>query len=41
MLPKVAVGGHCCAQAIHVENYRSLVGDGLIDEILRLIRDVV
>jgi trehalose synthase len=40
MLPKVAIGAHCCAQATHVENYRPLVGDGLIDEILQLSGDL-
>ena len=33
MLPKVAIGRHCCAQSTNLENYRPLVGDALIDEI--------
>ncbi len=40
MLPEVAVGRHCCAESIHVDNYRPLVGDGLIDEIHALSRDL-
>jgi len=33
MLPKVGIGRHCCAQSTNLENYRTLVGDALIDEI--------
>ena len=36
MLPKVGVGRYCCAESTNVENYRPLVGDELIDEILSL-----
>jgi trehalose synthase len=36
MLPKVAIGRHCCAQSTNVDNYRPLVGDALIDEIIEL-----
>lgn len=40
MLPKVAVGLHCCAPSTNVENYRALVGDSLVDEIQQLSRDL-
>ena len=36
MLPQVAVGRHCCAPATDIENYRPLVGDEVIDEVLEL-----
>ena len=39
-LPKVAVGRHLSSQSIHLENYRSWVGDALIDEILELSREL-
>lgn len=38
MLPRVAVGRHCCAPATDIDNYRPLVGDGVIDEIRELSR---
>lgn len=40
MLPKVAIGRHCCAQSTNLENYRPLVGDGLIDEINALAAEL-
>lgn len=40
MLPKVAVGRHCCAPSTNVENYRALVGDDLIDEIVDICHDL-
>ena len=40
MLPKVAVGLHCCAPSTNVENYRALVGDDLVEEIQQLSREV-
>ena len=36
MLPRVAVGRHCCAQSTDLANYRPLVGDDMIDEIIAL-----
>jgi trehalose synthase len=36
MLPEVHLGQHCCAPSTHLDNYRSLVGDALIDEIQAL-----
>jgi hypothetical protein len=36
MLRKVDVGRYCCAPSTNLQNYRSLVGDGLIDEVHRL-----
>lgn len=40
MLPKVAIGRHCCAQSTNLENYRPLVGDALIDEINELAAEL-
>lgn len=40
MLPKVAVGLHCCAPSTNVENYRALVGDDLVEEIQQFSRDL-
>lgn len=40
MLPKVAVGLHCCASSTNVENYRALVGDDLVEEIQQFSRDL-
>jgi trehalose synthase len=40
MLPQVAVGRHCCAQSTNPDNYRSLVGDDLIDELTGLARSL-
>lgn len=40
MLPQVAVGRHCCAQATDLENYRPLVGDEVIDDIRTLSHDL-
>ena len=37
-LPKVAVGRHLSSESVNLENYRSWVGDALIDEILELSR---
>lgn len=36
MLPKVSVGRHCCSASAKIENYRPLVGDEVVDEILEL-----
>jgi trehalose synthase len=36
MLPKVSVHRFCCAAVTHIERYRDVVGDDLIDEILEL-----
>jgi trehalose synthase len=38
MLPKVSIGRHGCAASTDVENYRKLVGDELVDEILALAK---
>lgn len=40
MLPQVSVGRHRCSEAVFVENYRPLVGDELVDEILALAKDL-
>lgn len=40
MLPQVVVGRHCCAQSTNPANYRPLVGDDLIDELLQLARSL-
>lgn len=40
MLPKVSVGRHCCASSSNIDNYRPLVGDAVIDEILELSRQL-
>jgi trehalose synthase len=40
MLPKVEIGKHCCAASTKIENYRNLVGDTIVDEILTLIKDL-
>ncbi len=40
MLPKVAIGRHCCAQSTDIENYRPLVGDPLIDELKGLAAEL-
>lgn len=40
MLPKVAIGRHCCAQSTNLENYRPLVGDALIDEVKGLAAEL-
>lgn len=40
MLPKVFVSPHCCAPSTNVENYRSLAGDDLVDEVLRISREL-
>lgn len=40
MLPKVSVHRFCCAAFTDIENYRRLVGDDLIDEIVTLTRDL-
>ncbi len=36
MLAKVSIGRHCCAASTNVANYRSLVGDEIINEIQTL-----
>ena len=40
MLPQVIVGRHCCAQSINPDNYRPLVGDALIDELIGLAKSL-
>ena len=40
MLPQVALGRHCCAQSTNSDNYRSLVGDELIDEVQALAKEL-
>ncbi|NIM20868.1 MAG: glycosyl transferase family 1, partial [Candidatus Latescibacteria bacterium] len=40
MLPRVALGRHCCAQSTNPDNYRPLVGDELIDEMEQLARSL-
>jgi trehalose synthase len=40
MLPKVSMGRHCCAMSTNVENYRPLVGDELIEEVIALSRQL-
>lgn len=40
MLPKVSVGHHCCSSSTDMENYRSLVGDEVLDEIKQLSREL-
>ncbi len=40
LLPKIGLGRHCCAESVNVENFRSLVGDALVDEILALGREL-
>ncbi len=35
-LPKVAVGRHLSSESVNIENYRTWVGDALIDEIREL-----
>ena len=40
MLPQVAIGRHCCAQSTNPNNYRPLVGDDLIDELIRLAKSL-
>lgn len=40
MLPKVTVGRHRCSESVHIDNYRPLVGDQLIDEIQALAEDL-
>src|ERR1700730_295805 len=39
-LPRVAVGRHLSSESISVDNYRSWVGDELIDEIHELSKDL-
>jgi trehalose synthase len=39
-LPRVAVGRHLSSQSINVDNYRSWVGDDLINEIRELSKDL-
>lgn len=40
MLPQIAVGRHCCAQATDIDNYRPLVGNDVVDEIHELSREL-
>ncbi len=40
MLPKVRIGRHSSAMSTSVENYRQLVGDQLIDEMVALAREL-
>ncbi|MFQ5658575.1 MAG: glycosyltransferase [Candidatus Methylomirabilales bacterium] len=40
MLPKVAIGRHCCAHSTNLDNYRPLVGDGLTEEIRNLASEL-
>jgi trehalose synthase len=40
MLERIRVGHFCCAQSTQVENFRSLVGDALIDELVGLAKDL-
>ncbi|MGE5219770.1 MAG: glycosyltransferase [Chloroflexota bacterium] len=40
MLPQVAVGRHCCAQSTDPNNYRPLVGDTLVDELMNLAKSL-
>ena len=39
-LPKVAVGRHLSSESVNLENYRSWVGDTLLDEIHELSREL-
>src|SRR6266436_9399310 len=39
-LPKVAVGRHLSSESVNLKNFRSWVGDALIDEIRELSRDL-
>lgn len=40
MLPQVVVGHHCCAQSTNPDNYRRLVGDDLVDELVSLAKSL-
>jgi trehalose synthase len=40
MLPQISVGRHCCSESIHIDNYRPLVGDELVDEIQQLAKEL-
>lgn len=40
MLEKIHMGPFCCAFSTQVENFRPLVGDDLIDELLDLAREL-
>jgi trehalose synthase len=40
ILPRVAVGRHWSSEAINLDNYRSWVGDDLVDEIRQLGKDL-
>lgn len=40
MLPKVALGRHCCAQSTSPDNFRPLVDDEMVDEIQQLARSL-
>ncbi|GBE01531.1 trehalose synthase [bacterium BMS3Abin08] len=40
MLEQIKVGRYCCAPSTQIENFRPLVGDDLIDELLELAADL-
>lgn len=40
MLPKIAVGRHCCAESANIDNFRPLVGDALIDEVCAIGKEL-
>jgi hypothetical protein len=40
MLPRVAIGRHSASMRTNVDRYRLLVGDGLMDEVTRLAREL-
>jgi trehalose synthase len=40
MLPRVAIGRHSALVRANVDRYRLLVGDGLMDEVTRLAREL-
>ncbi len=37
---RVAIGRHCCAQSTHIESYRGIVAEELLDELGTLTRDL-
>ncbi len=40
MLEQIKIGRYCCAPSTQIENFRPLVGDDLIDELLELAADL-
>jgi len=40
MLEQIKIGRYCCAASTQIENFRPLVGDDLIDELLELAKDL-